>query len=352
MTACVVIGENESSSVSVIICAYTRDRWVELSACIRSAQAQQPAVSEIIVVVDHNSDLETEIRTAFPSVVVTASRGKKGLSAARNTGIALAHGRILVFLDDDAYAAPDCIERMVQHFGRVEIAGVTARVVPEWTSTKPKWFPDEFLWIVGCTHYDACAGPVRNLLGAGMCLPREIFESAGGFDGALGRTRSWLPMGGEETELCLRAVAADPSRIFYYEPQALVHHVVRADRLTWKYFVMRCLAEGLSKARLRAIAPRTQTLSVERSYVTGVLARAAFRDGKKALVAGDLGALQRSLAIVLGLGCAATGYVSGRLADVVRGGATQQPRTIPAIGGPRFSSDPSRSRQETHVENA
>lgn len=307
-----------SDTVSVVICAYTRERWRELGDSIRSVLGQDPPVREVVVVVDHNPDLEVETRAAFPEAVVVPSTGQPGLSGARNTGIARAQGDILVFLDDDAEAEPDYVARMVRHLAVPAVGGVTAQVVPEWQGTRPRWFPDEFLWVVGCSHQGGEARRVRNLLGAGMCIRRDVFERVGGFDCEMGRTRGWLPMGGEETELCMRAGARISGLAFLYEPAAVVRHCVRAERLTWTYFMKRCLAEGLSKARLAALAPQVGRLDVERRYVLETLTRARVRDARAALVEGDFAALQRIMATVLGLACAGSGYAAARLAALLR----------------------------------
>ena len=48
-------------TVSVIICAYTAERWDDTMRAVASVQAQQPAPKEIILVVDHNPELLTRL---------------------------------------------------------------------------------------------------------------------------------------------------------------------------------------------------------------------------------------------------------------------------------------------------
>jgi GT2 family glycosyltransferase len=299
-------------------------------------------VTEVIVVIDRNSALEEDVKAAFPDIAVVANRGTKGLSGARNTGIELARGHILVFLDDDANAAPDCVAHLAKHVGHGGVVGVTTRVLPVWSSAQPDWFPDEFLWTVGCTHHEPVPGAVRNLLGAGMCLTRDVFAAVGGFDSSLGRTRALLPMGGEETELCMRASATMPGISFYFEPRALVYHAVTAQRATWKYFALRCFAEGMTKANLRFVLPAGSTLAVERSYLTSVLPHAIVRNAKCGM-AGDFGALKRVIAIVLGLSCAAMGFACGLIIGFgSKGLSASKPSKLPADN---------QIPQETHGEN-
>ena len=128
----------------------------------------------------------------------------------------------------------------------------------------------------------------------------------------MGRTGSWLPLSCEETEWCIRARRFIPDLVFMYVPEAVCLHKVPSERLTVRYFALRCLAEGLSKARLVRISGRGATLYVERNYVYRELTRSIWRNLRDCFH-GDLGGLGRSGAIVLGLAAAVAGYLWGRL---------------------------------------
>ena len=73
---------------------------------VASVQAQQPAPNEVILVVDHNPELLARLAEALPGVRVVPNTSERGSSGARNTGVALATGEIVAFLDDDAVAQP------------------------------------------------------------------------------------------------------------------------------------------------------------------------------------------------------------------------------------------------------
>ena len=98
-----------------------------------------------------------------------------------------------------------------------------ARVKPAWETARPAWFPEEFMWVVGCSYrgLPEARRPVRNLFGGSMCLKQEIFAKVGGFRHSVGRVAT-KPMGCEETELCIRAKQRWPDKVFLYQPDSRV----------------------------------------------------------------------------------------------------------------------------------
>ena len=94
------------SRISVVICAYTEDRWGDLVEAVESVQAQAGCVDlETIVVIDHNPSLLERAGRSLAGVRVTENVEGRGLSGARNSGVALATGDVVAFMDDDAVAA-------------------------------------------------------------------------------------------------------------------------------------------------------------------------------------------------------------------------------------------------------
>jgi hypothetical protein len=73
--------------ISVIICAYTEDRWNDLIAAIESVQQQTLPSSEVIVMIDHNPGLMERIKEYILGVIVVENTESCGLSG-RNRGIA------------------------------------------------------------------------------------------------------------------------------------------------------------------------------------------------------------------------------------------------------------------------
>jgi glycosyltransferase involved in cell wall biosynthesis len=311
-------------TISVVICAYTEQRWNDVLAAVRSVQQQSLPPLEVILVVDHNAALFQRLAAEFPDVRVVENQQERGLSGGKNTGVALSRGSLVAFLDDDATAEPDWLKFMADAYTGPEVVGVGGMTLPRWETGRPRWFPEEFDWVVGCTFVGREPGPVRNLLGGNASFRREIFDAAGGFPTGIGRTAlDSRPLGGEETEFCIRVTQSIPGAVFVYEPRSVIHHWAPVARERFSYFRSRCYAEGLSKALVTASVGSRDGLSAERQYTRVALRRGVMRGVRQGL-RGDASGWQRAGAIVTGLGAAAWGYGVGSVRlRIARSGATK-----------------------------
>ncbi len=318
-------------SISVVICAYTLDRLGEIGGAIDSVQAQTRQTLETILVIDHSPDLLEESRRRWPDVRVVPNGEAQGLSGARNSGVAESRGEVVAFLDDDAIAAPDWIEVLARAYEDPRVLGAGGAVRPRWLAGRPSWFPPEFDWVVGCTHSGMPAGrsAVRNLVGANMSLRRDALEEVGGFRKELGRIGT-LPVGCEETDLCIRISERWPDGVILYDPAAAVDHLVPAERGTLRYFRERCAAEGRSKAVLTKMLGAESGLSEERSYVRRTLPLGFLRGAGDAL-RGDPAGLARSAMLGVGLVSTTAGYLGAR--GVAQGSVTGKRAPTDSVPG-------------------
>ena len=161
-------------SISVVICAYTEERWGDLVAAVDSVKHQTRPPDEIIVVIDHNPRLLQRAEQELDGLIVVPNQESRGLSGARNSGIAAASGSVIAFIDEDAVAEPDWLERLGQAYQDARVLGVGGAVDPMWLGGRPGWFPEEFDWVVGCTYlgFPTSRSPVRNLIGCNMSMRR------------------------------------------------------------------------------------------------------------------------------------------------------------------------------------
>ncbi|GGX95416.1 glycosyl transferase family 2 [Streptomyces minutiscleroticus] len=326
----------DAADVSVVVCVYTEERWEDILAAVASVRAQSRPALETLLVVDHNEALLDRLAREYAGaegVRVLANAGPRGLSAGRNTGIAAARGEVVAFLDDDAVAERDWLLRFREAYEDPRVMAVGGRTEPVWASgRRPAWFPEEFDWVVGCTYRGLPPGRVRvrNVLGGNASFRRSAFDAAGGFATGIGRDGGRRPLGGEETELCIRLTRARPDAVLLIDDRAVIHHRVPGARERFGYFRTRAYAEGLSKALVARSVGAAAGLSSERRYATRVLPAGVARGLRDALLARPGGA-GRAGAIVAGVLAAAGGYAVGAVRARRSGAAFR----VPVIGAVR-----------------
>ncbi len=98
--------------VSVIVPVYNGERY--LTKTIQSVLTQDYQPIEIIVVDDGSTDRTAEIVRAQPNIHYIY-QNNRGVSAARNTGIAAAQGEFLAFLDADDMWVPQKLSVQVSY---------------------------------------------------------------------------------------------------------------------------------------------------------------------------------------------------------------------------------------------
>ena len=332
-----------TSTVAVVVCAYTEKRWDDVLSAYHSLIAQTVPADEIVLVIDHNPALSARLAAALPDATVVGNAHAQGLSGARNTGISVTTADLVLFLDDDAAADPQWIEQLTAAFVDPAVVGTGGWAVPRWDSPgRPSWFPDSFLWVVGSSYegQSRTSGPIRNPLGCAMAFRRSALDSTAGFSDGVGRVGTH-PLGCEETELSIRIARANPGTTLVGAPQAVVSHRVTAPRMTVRYFLSRCYWEGVSKAVVAAHVGAGAALASERTYTTKVLPRAFFRglgDGLRGRWSGPL----QSLAIATGLVVTTSGYLRGR-----RTAVTPVTATAPVVGERSAGATSSNGRAAT-----
>jgi glycosyltransferase involved in cell wall biosynthesis len=312
------------ADISVIVSTYDRSRWGDLSACLQTLRGQTVSPRDVVVVVDHNPGLLSAARESFRWAKVVENHRPRGLAGARNTGIDIAQGSIVAFIDDDARADADWLEHLQACFADLSAVGGGGALIPRWTNGFPRWFPSEFYWVLGCSYtgLPSQLAPVRNPIGANMAVRTETLRAIGGFreGGARDepreiRSRGVVRAGGnvpDDTELAIRVRQRWPGSIWLYQPQARVRHTVTPERASLGYFIRRSFEEGAGKARLTAFVGSQDGLSSERRHLAVVLPRGVAR-GLRELLGGDRYGGLRAAAIVIGTVSSAAGFLAATL---------------------------------------
>ena len=179
-----------------------------------------------------------------------------GLSQARNTGWQNARGEHVAFLDDDAIACPEWLERIVEAFEDVNPrpGSVGGKVIPIWEVERPEWLSKQMelpLTIVDWTDKASfLTEDYQHLRGCNIAYSRETLQKAGGFSTSLGRKgRSLL----SNEEYFLERHLQKQNLGIYYDPEICVYHHIPAERLVKRWFYRRYFWQGVSNEILQYI---------------------------------------------------------------------------------------------------
>lgn len=112
--------------VSIIIPVYNVEQYI--AACLESVASQTYTDYEVILVDDCGSDGSMRIVHDYVRSIakndnkyrIIRHERNSGLSAARNTGTAVAKGKYVFYLDSDDTITPDCLETLVAEAERTE----------------------------------------------------------------------------------------------------------------------------------------------------------------------------------------------------------------------------------------
>jgi glycosyltransferase involved in cell wall biosynthesis len=262
----------------VIVCTHNRSDVLE--RCLGSLQRQSLGAErfEVVLVDNRSVDATSEViadHLARMTNLRAIGEGAVGLSRARNAGLAVTRARYVAFLDDDAEAVPGWCESLLRAFREVAPApmAVGGPVLARFEAPPPSWFPpamDDY-WRGERGHF---VDRFDVFWGGNVAYRREAVRDAGGFDVALGLRGTRL-VTGEDTALGVRLYEQAP--YFWYEPEAIVHHLSRPSRMTLGYRLRRSFAEGRAWARihdarylsmrtLRSLARRLGILSPARQH--------------------------------------------------------------------------------------
>jgi GT2 family glycosyltransferase len=197
----------------------TYQRHAALCSTLRAmAPLVDPDNGELIVVDQcPDSSLPPEI-LAIPYIRYIVL-DKPGMVNARNIGLGMAKGRIVLFFDDDVIPSDNLIKFHLKAYDNKNVGGVAGRILNFANAPCKPPHPKVFDLVEGWryAHFDHnIPGDVMTARGCNMSFRRNVLISLGGFDPNLAIFR-------DDSDMCLRVLAA--GYVIRFEPAATLVHL-------------------------------------------------------------------------------------------------------------------------------
>jgi GT2 family glycosyltransferase len=212
-------------SVSVVVPTY--NRLSQLRRVLAALAEQTYPYVEVVVVSDGSTDgtddfLRSDVR---PANVVFVRQANAGPAAARNTGIGVATGTIVLFVDDDIVASPQLVEEHVRSHGKRPTVVIGPMVTPE-DHDMSAWVRWEQRMLY--KQYDAMdrgdwVPTFRQFYTGNASVARASLLEVGGFDTAFRRA--------EDVELAYRL--AESGHTFVFNRRAAGYHYAERSFASW-----------------------------------------------------------------------------------------------------------------------
>lgn len=301
----------KASDATVVLATYDFHRWPFLVAAVESLLSGPDLPQRVVICVDQNEELCERIRLTWPKVTTVLNTRGRGASGTRNTGAEFADTPFIAFLDDDIRVHEGWLTRLLAPFVDSAVVGTGGSVVAGWRRGRPKWFPEEFDWVVGASYrgMPTVRSAVRNVWSENMAVRTDVFKAVGGFRSDFGKVGNRSRP--EDTDLCIRMAATAAAARWVYAPDAVAEHHVPDSRASFSFFLRRSFNEGRGKLEMAHLLGRQEKLEDERNYVRRTLPSGISKGLSVAAQRGDVSGLLKAGAIVAGILAAGLGAASG-----------------------------------------
>ena len=261
--------------ISVIIATHNRADFLEpclLSLCEQTLDSSR---YEICVInnacTDATDAVVASVAARYPTHrLFRVYEPVAGLSRARNCGILATRAPLIANIDDDATAEPNWLEIFLTRFASLEpeVAAIGGEVDPVWQSPPPDWLEP---WMKGMLSAGSARKPIacfldsnEGCLECNTCYRRTALLNAGLYPTELGRTGTLLLSG----EGAINLILLQKGWRLFFEPAALIHHTIHADRLAPLWFRKRSFWQGVTHYATRQYYERhgfhlTESLTVD-----------------------------------------------------------------------------------------
>lgn len=221
--------------VSAIVLGYASAPT--LIECVDALEASIGVDLEIVVVDNgFDADVRADVE-GRESVVLAGPATNRGFAGGCNHGVDSSTGEFVVLINDDAFVAPDALQRMVERLAEPGVGMVSGslRLDDQPDRMNSAGNPIHFSGMTwagafgepASAHDVSCDVPVAT--GAALATTRTTWDQLGGFDE---QYLAYL----EDTDISLRCWQSGQRVVF--EPAAVVRHRYEFSRNAAKFFLI------------------------------------------------------------------------------------------------------------------
>jgi GT2 family glycosyltransferase len=214
-------------AISVVIPTYNRLPRLKLVLDSLAKQTLDADRFEIVVVSDGSTDGTDQFLLHEPTIpLIAACQDNAGPAAARNHGVELARGRVILFIDDDVIASASLVERHLLAHGDSQSTVVIGPMLDAPGFDYSPWVAWEQAMLY--KQYRAMrlgeyAPTFRQFYTGNASVPRELLIRSGGFDTTFRRA--------EDVELAYRLDQLGVT--FVFDEEAAAHHHAERSFDSW-----------------------------------------------------------------------------------------------------------------------
>ncbi len=237
--------------LSIVICTY--NRAIILEECLQSLadQTADHSLYEVIIVNNKSTDNTQEIINQFVlknSNFRASFEDKVGLSHARNKGFMDAKYDWIVYLDDDAKASSNYVERALWIIDQFDFDCFGGMFYAWHFYGKPKWLSEKF---GSKTSLRPDTGQIDGttglLTGNNFAVKKKLLEKLGGFDPNFGMTGENVKYGEEDH---LQKKLLEMNYKIGFDPELTIEHAVLPHKLKLSWHLISSYQHGQTKEQL------------------------------------------------------------------------------------------------------
>lgn len=260
----------ENQGFSIAICTYNRPRL--LNHCLASLvkQSYLPSNLEIWVIDNADNQKTKQLVAKYASVlpIFYVVEPNVGLSHARNKALEVASFDWVCYLDDDAKASTNFVERMFWIRDHFDFDAFGGMFYPWYEEKKPKWLPN---WFGQFKMHLAQIGTLKSdqFFAGGICaFKKQKLIEIGMFPTDIGMRGDIIGYGEEDyVQVKLREIGAKIG----FDPAWTIDHLVADYKRTVSWHLKRSYAKGYDSQKLAAPLPYFSKLKLRARAITSAL---------------------------------------------------------------------------------